>query len=260
MTEKYILAIDEGTTSTRAIIFDHDGREVASAQKEFHQYFPEPGWVEHDANKIWMAVQTTIANAFINSGIWPNQIAAIGITNQRETTVVWDKDTGEPIYHAIVWQSRQTTELAEKLKKEGYSDEIRQKTGLIIDPYFSATKIRWILDHVPGAQEKAEQGKLLFGTIDSWLVWKLTDGAKHVTDYTNASRTMLFNIHTLKWDDDILHLLNIPKKMLPEVRSNSEIYGETASYMFFGGQVPIAGMAGDQQAALFGQLALKPGW
>lgn len=259
MTEKYILAIDEGTTSTRAIIFDHDGREVASAQKEFHQYFPEPGWVEHDANKIWMAVQTTIANAFINSGIWPNQIAAIGITNQRETTVVWDKDTGEPIYHVIVWQSRQTTELAEKLKKEGYSDEIRQKTGLIIDPYFSATKIRWILDHVPGAQEKAEQGKLLFGTIDSWLVWKLTDGAKHVTDYTNASRTMLFNIHTLKWDDDILHLLNIPKQMLPEVRSNSEIYGETASYMFFGGQVPIAGMAGDQQAALFGQLALKPG-
>ncbi|MDO4458220.1 MAG: glycerol kinase GlpK [Ligilactobacillus murinus] len=259
MTEKYILAIDEGTTSTRAIIFDHDGREVASAQKEFHQYFPEPGWVEHDDNKIWMAVKTTIANAFINSGIWPNQIAAIGITNQRETTVVWDKDTGEPIYHAIVWQSRQTTELAEKLKKEGYSDEIRQKTGLIIDPYFSATKIRWILDHVPGAQEKAEQGKLLFGTIDSWLVWKLTDGAKHVTDYTNASRTMLFNIHTLKWDDDILHLLNIPKQMLPEVRSNSEIYGETASYMFFGGQVPIAGMAGDQQAALFGQLALKPG-
>lgn len=172
---------------------------------------------------------------------------------------LFDKDTGEPIYHAIVWQSRQTTELAEKLKKEGYSNEIRQKTGLIIDPYFSATKIRWILDHVPGAQEKAEQGKLLFGTIDSWLVWKLTDGAKHVTDYTNASRTMLFNIHTLKWDDDILHLLNIPKQMLPEVRSNSEIYGETASYMFFGGQVPIAGMAGDQQAALFGQLALKPG-
>ncbi|WP_297950924.1 glycerol kinase GlpK [uncultured Lactobacillus sp.] len=259
MTEKYILAIDEGTTSTRAILFDHDGHEVASAQKEIPQYFPEPGWVEHDANKIWMAVQTTIANAFISSGIWPSQIAAIGITNQRETTVVWDKDTGKPIYHAIVWQSRQTTKLAEKLKAEGYSDEIRQKTGLIIDPYFSATKIRWILDHVPGAQEKAERGKLLFGTIDSWLVWKLTNGQVHVTDYTNASRTMLFNIRTLQWDEDILKLLNIPKQMLPEVRSNSEVYGETASYMFFGGEVPISGMAGDQQAALFGQLALKPG-
>jgi glycerol kinase len=259
MKEKYILSIDEGTTSTRAIIFDHNGNEIASAQKEITQYFPEPGWVEHDANEIWMAVQTTIANAFIQSGIWPGQIAAIGITNQRETTVVWDKDTGKPIYHAIVWQSRQTTELAEKLKKEGYGEKIREKTGLIIDPYFSATKIRWILDHVDGAQEKAEQGKLMFGTIDSWLVWKLTDGQKHVTDYTNASRTMLFNIHTLKWDKEILNLLNIPEKMLPEVRSNSEIYGTTATYMFFGGEVPIAGMAGDQQAALFGQLALKPG-
>ncbi len=259
MKEKYILSIDEGTTSTRAIIFDHNGNEIASAQKEITQYFPEPGWVEHDANEIWMAVQTTIANAFIQSGIWPGQIAAIGITNQRETTVVWDKDTGKPIYHAIVWQSRQTTELAEKLKKEGYGEKIREKTGLIIDPYFSATKIRWILDHVDGAQEKAEQGKLMFGTIDSWLVWKLTDGQKHVTDYTNASRTMLFNIHTLKWDKEILNLLNIPEKMLPEVRSNSEIYGTTATYMFFGGEVPIAGMAGDRQAALFGQLALKPG-
>lgn len=259
MAEQYILSIDEGTTSTRAILFDHNGNEVASAQKEIPQYFPEPGWVEHDAHQIRIAVQTTIANAFINSGIWPSQIAAIGITNQRETTVVWDKDTGNPIYHAIVWQSRQTTKLAEKLKKEGYSEKIRQKTGLIIDPYFSATKIRWILDHVPGAQEKAEQGKLLFGTIDSQLVWKLTNGQKHVTDYTNAARTMLFNIHTLEWDDDILKLLNIPKQMLPEVRSNSEIYGKTADCMFFGGTVPIAGMAGDQQAALFGQLALKPG-
>lgn len=259
MAEQYILSIDEGTTSTRAILFDHNGNEVASAQKEIPQYFPESGWVEHDAHQIRIAVQTTIANAFINSGIWPSQIAAIGITNQRETTVVWDKDTGNPIYHAIVWQSRQTTKLAEKLKKEGYSEKIRQKTGLIIDPYFSATKIRWILDHVPGAQEKAEQGKLLFGTIDSQLVWKLTNGQKHVTDYTNAARTMLFNIHTLEWDDDILKLLNIPKQMLPEVRSNSEIYGKTADCMFFGGTVPIAGMAGDQQAALFGQLALKPG-
>lgn len=259
MAEQYILSIDEGTTSTRAILFDHNGNEVASAQKEISQYFPEPGWVEHDAHQIRIAVQTTIANAFINSGIWPSQIAAIGITNQRETTVVWDKDTGNPIYHAIVWKSRQTTKLAEKLKKEGYSEKIRQKTGLIIDPYFSATKIRWILDHVPGAQEKAEQGKLLFGTIDSQLVWKLTNGQKHVTDYTNAARTMLFNIHTLEWDDNILKLLNIPKQMLSEVRSNSEIYGETADCMFFGGTVPIAGMAGDQQAALFGQLALKPG-
>lgn len=259
MKEKYVLSIDEGTTSTRAIIFDHNGKEVASAQKEITQYFPEPGWVEHDAVEIWMAVQTTIANAFIQSGIWPGQIAAIGITNQRETTVIWDKDTGKPIYHAVVWQSRQTTELAEKLKQEGYAEEIREKTGLIIDPYFSATKIRWILDHVPGAQEKAEQGKLLFGTIDTWLLWKLTDGKVHVTDYTNASRTMLFNIHDLKWDDDILKLLNIPKKILPEVKSNSEIYGYTTDYTFFGGKVPIAGMAGDQQAALFGQLALKPG-
>lgn len=259
MKEKYILSIDEGKTSTRAIIFDHNDNEIVSAQKEITQYFPEPGWVEHDANEIWMAVQTTIANAFIQSGIWPGQIAAIGITNQRETAVVWDKDTGKPIYHAIVWQSRQTTDLAEKLKKDGYSNLIREKTGLIVDPYFSATKIRWILDHVTGAQEKAEQGKLLFGTIDSWLVWKLTDGQKHVTDYTNASRTMLFNIHTLKWDKEILNLLNIPEKMLPEVRSNSEVYGTTASYMFFGGEVSIAGMAGDQQAALFGQLALKQG-
>ena len=259
MAEQYILSIDEGTTSTRAILFDHNGKKVASAQKEIPQYFPEPGWVEHDAHQIWMAVQTTIANAFINSGIWPSQIAAIGITNQRETTVVWDKDTGNPIYHAIVWQSRQTTKLAEKLKNDGYSEEIREKTGLIIDPYFSATKIRWILDHVPGAQEKAEQGKLLFGTIDSWLVWKLTNGQKHVTDYTNAARTMLFNIHTLKWDDDILKLLNIPKQMLPEVRSNSEIYGYTQGYHFYGSEVPISGMAGDQQAALFGQMAFEPG-
>ncbi len=259
MTEKYIMAIDEGTTSTRAIIYDHNGKEVASAQREFPQYFPQPGWVEHNALEIWQAVQTTIATAFISKGIRPDQIAGIGITNQRETTVIWDKKTGKPIYNAIVWQSRQTTALAEKLKREGYGEEIRKKTGLIIDPYFSATKIRWILDHVPGAQERAEKGELLFGTIDTWLTWKLTEGAVHVTDYTNASRTMLFNIHTLKWDDDILKLLNIPKAILPEVRSNSEVYGKTSSYTFFGGQVPIAGLVGDQQAALFGQLALKPG-
>jgi len=253
------MAIDEGTTSTRAMIIDHRGKQIASSQKEIPQYFPQPGWVEHDADEIWHAVQTTVATTFINSGIRPDQIAGIGITNQRETTVIWDKKTGHPICNAIVWQSRQTTALAEKLKKDGYSETIREKTGLIIDPYFSATKIRWILDHVDGAQEKAEKGELLFGTVDSWLLWKLTDGAVHVTDYTNASRTMLYNIHDLKWDDDILHLLNIPKAMLPEVKSNSEIYGYTKPYTFFGGKVPISGMAGDQQAALFGQLALKPG-
>lgn len=259
MLKKYIMAIDEGTTSTRAMIIDHWGKQVASSQKEIPQYFPQPGWVEHDADEIWHAVQTTVATTFINSGIQPDQIAGIGITNQRETTVIWDKKTDHPICNAIVWQSRQTTALAEKLKKDGYSETIREKTGLIIDPYFSATKIRWILDHVDGAQEKAEKGELLFGTVDSWLLWKLTDGAVHVTDYTNASRTMLYNIHDLKWDDDILHLLNIPKAMLPEVKSNSEIYDYTKPYTFFGGKVPISGMAGDQQAALFGQLALKPG-
>lgn len=259
MKEKYIMAIDEGTTSTRAIIFNHEGKEVASSQREFPQYFPQPGWVEHNALEIWQAVQTTIATAFIESGIRPDQIAGIGIANQRETTVIWDKKTGKPIYHAVVWQSRQTTSLAEKLKREGNSEEIRQKTGLLIDPYFSATKIRFILDHVPGAQECAEKGELLFGTIDSWLAWKLTDGQIHVTDYTNASRTMLFNIHTLKWDADILKLLRIPRAMLPAVRSNSEVYGFTSPYAFFGGKVPLCGMAGDQQAALIGQLALKPG-
>lgn len=253
------MAIDEGTTSTRAMIFDHEGHKVSASQKEFSQYFPQPGWVEHKAEEIWHAVQTTIANTIINSGIRPEQIKGIGITNQRETTVIWDRKTGKPIYNAIVWQSRQTTELAEKLKADGYGEMIHKKTGLIIDPYFSATKIRWILDHVEGAQEKAEKGDLLFGTIDSWLLWKLTDGEAHITDYTNASRTMLFNIHDLRWDDDILELLNIPKKILPEVRSNSEIYGYTKSYRFFGGEVPICGIAGDQQAALVGQLAFKKG-
>ncbi|KRO16301.1 glycerol kinase GlpK [Lacticaseibacillus saniviri] len=259
MNDTYVLAIDEGTTSTRAIIIDHDGNKVADAQREFPQYFPQPGWVEHNANEIWNAVLSTIATAFISSGIQPKQIAGIGITNQRETTVIWDKETGLPIYNAIVWQSRQTNELAEKLKADGYSDMIHDKTGLLIDAYFSATKIRWILDQVPGAQERAEKGELLFGTIDTWLSWKLSGGAFHVTDYTNASRTMLFNIHDLKWDDDILKLLNIPKAMLPEVKGNSEVYGSTAAYHFYGSAVPISGMAGDQQSALFGQLALKPG-
>lgn len=259
MTEKYILAIDEGTTSTRSIIFDHNGQKVADAQREFPQYFPEPGWVEHNANEIWNAVLSTIANAFISSGIQPHQIAGIGITNQRETTIIWDKETGLPIYNAVVWQSRQTNDIAEQLKKDGHEELFHQKTGLLIDAYFSATKIRWILDQVPGAQERAEKGELLFGTIDTWITWKLTGGASHVTDYTNASRTMLFNIHDLDWDDEILKILNIPRAMLPDVRSNSEIYGETAPYHFYGSTVPISGMAGDQQAALFGQLALQPG-
>ncbi len=257
---KYIMAIDEGTTSTRAIVFDHDGNTVASAQKEFTQYFPESGWVEHDANEIWSAVQATIAEVFINhQDIRPVDIAGIGITNQRETTIIWDKQTGLPIYHAIVWQSRQTTSLAEQLQKDGYGDLFRTHTGLLIDPYFSATKVRWILDRVPGAQERAERGELLFGTIDTWLTWKLSGGAIHVTDYTNASRTALFNIHTLDWDDEILRVLNIPRLMLPAVRPNDKVYGRTASYHFYGAQAPIAGIAGDQQAALIGQLALHPG-
>ncbi|WP_461224604.1 glycerol kinase GlpK [Lacticaseibacillus suihuaensis] len=257
--QQYVLAIDEGTTSTRALIIDHAGSIVADAQREFPQYFPQPGWVEHNANEIWNAVLSTIATAFINSGIQPRQIAGVGITNQRETTVVWDKQTGLPIYNAVVWQSRQTSHIADALKAAGHGELIHAHTGLLIDAYFSATKIRWILDQVPGAQERAEKGELLFGTIDTWLSWKLSGGAIHVTDYTNASRTMLFNIHTLQWDDEILALLNIPKAMLPAVRGNSEVYGATAAYHFYGSSVPIAGMAGDQQSALFGQLALEPG-
>ncbi|GEO58521.1 glycerol kinase GlpK [Companilactobacillus bobalius] len=259
MSNEYIMAIDEGTTSTRAIIFDQKGNKIADAQREFTQYFPEPGWVEHDANEIWNAVQSTIANVFIESGIKPDQIKGIGITNQRETTVVWDKTTGLPIYNAIVWQSRQTTDIAEKLAGRGYGEMIHEKTGLLIDPYFSATKIRWILDHVDGAQKRAENGELLFGTIDSWLLWKLSGGAAHITDYSNASRTMLFNIHSLEWDKDILRILNIPQAMLPEVRPNSEVYAKTKDYHFYGSEVPIAGMIGDQQAALFGQMAFEPG-
>ncbi|MGR3741257.1 glycerol kinase GlpK [Companilactobacillus sp. DQM5] len=259
MAEKYIMAIDEGTTSTRAIIFDKKGHQLADAQKEFTQYFPKPGWVEHDANEIWNAVLSTVANVFIESEIKPNQIAGIGVTNQRETTIIWDKKTGLPIYNAIVWQSRQTADIAQKLIDDGYSDLIHEKTGLIIDAYFSATKIRWILDHVEGAQERAEKGELLFGTIDTWLVWKLTGGDSHITDYSNASRTMLFNINELKWDEEILKILNIPNKILPEVRSNSEIYGKTKDFHFYGTEAPISGMAGDQQAALFGQMAFEKG-
>lgn len=257
--EKYIMAIDQGTTSSRAIILNKKGEKIASSQKEFPQIFPQAGWVEHNANQIWNSVQSVIAGAFIESSIKPGQIEAIGITNQRETTVVWDKKTGLPIYNAIVWQSRQTAPIADQLKQEGHTNMIHEKTGLVIDAYFSATKVRWILDHVPGAQERAEKGELLFGTIDTWLVWKLTDGLVHVTDYSNAARTMLYNIKELKWDDEILELLNIPKAMLPEVKSNSEVYGKTTPFHFYGGEVPISGMAGDQQAALFGQLAFEPG-
>lgn len=257
--QQYIMAIDQGTTSSRAIIYDKFGHQVASSQKEFTQYFPQESWVEHDANEIWNSVQSVIAGAFIDSGIKPDQVAGIGITNQRETTVIWEKDTGRPIYHAIVWQSRQSAQIADQLKTDGYEEMIHQKTGLVVDAYFSATKIRWILDHVEGAQERAEKGELLFGTIDSWLVWKLTDGGSHVTDYSNASRTMLYNIHELNWDQEILDLLNIPQALLPKVTSNSEIYGYTQGYHFFGSEAPISGMAGDQQAALFGQMAFEPG-
>jgi glycerol kinase len=257
--EQYIMAIDQGTTSSRAILFDKKGNNVGSSQKEFTQYFPQSGWVEHNANEIWNSVQSVIAGAFIESGIRPEQVAGIGITNQRETTVVWEKETGLPIHNAIVWQSRQSAEIADQLVKDGHKEMIHQKTGLVVDAYFSATKVRWILDHVEGAQERAEKGELLFGTIDSWLVWKLSDGGNHVTDYSNASRTMLYNIHELAWDEEILNLLNIPKAMLPEVKSNSEVYGHTKSYHFYGSNVPISGMAGDQQAALFGQMAFEPG-
>lgn len=255
----YILAIDQGTTSSRAIIFNHNALEIGSAQEEFPQYFPEPGWVEQDPEEIWNSVQSVLAGAFIQANIHPSQIDAIGITNQRETTVIWDRATGTPIYPAIVWQSRQSAEIADQLRQKGYTEAIHQKTGLVLDAYFSATKIRWILDHVPGAQTRAEQGELAFGTIDTWLLWKLTEGTAHITDYTNASRTMLFNIHTLTWDEEILSWLDIPKALLPDVKSNAEIYGYAESYHFSGKRVPIAGMAGDQQAALIGQQALDPG-
>lgn len=260
MAEKnYVMAIDQGTTSSRAIIFDRNGKKIGSSQKEFPQYFPKSGWVEHNANEIWNSVQSVIAGAFIESGIRPEAIAGIGITNQRETTVVWDKTTGQPIANAIVWQSRQSSPIADQLKADGHTEMIHEKTGLVIDAYFSATKVRWLLDNIEGAQEKADNGELLFGTIDSWLVWKLTDGQVHVTDYSNASRTMLYNIHKLEWDQEILDLLNIPSSMLPEVKNNSEVYGHTRSYHFYGSEVPIAGMAGDQQAALFGQMAFEKG-
>lgn len=256
--EHYILALDQGTTSCRAIVFDKKGHIIATAQEEFTQHFPNPGWVEHDPQEIWTTQANMAKKALGKLGIKPNQIKGIGITNQRETVVVWDKNTGESVYPAIVWQDKRTADFCDQLKAEGHEQQIRQKTGLVIDAYFSGTKVKWILDHVEGAREKAEAGELLLGTIDTWLIWNMTRGALHITDVTNACRTLFFNINSLDWDDEILQLLNIPKQMLPEVRQSSEIYGNTDED-FLGDPVPIAGIAGDQQAALFGQMCTQKG-
>ncbi|MCR5673361.1 MAG: glycerol kinase GlpK [Lachnospiraceae bacterium] len=256
--QKYVMAIDAGTTSNRAILFDKEGNICSVAQKEFTQIFPQPGWVEHDASEIWSTQLGVCVEAMSKIGAGADQIAAIGITNQRETTIVWDKNTGEPICNAIVWQCRRTSEFCDSLIEKGLTDRIRSKTGLIIDAYFSATKLHWILENVPGARQRAEAGQLLFGTVETWLIWKFTKGRVHVTDYSNASRTMLFNINTLKWDDEILEILDIPKCMLPTPMPNSCIYG-TTDESFFGGSIPIAGAAGDQQAALFGQTCFEKG-
>lgn len=256
--DKYILALDQGTTSSRAIIFDEKGRICASAQKEFPQHFPKPGWVEHDPKDIWSSEAGVIAESIAEAGINGLNIAGIGITNQRETTIVWNAETGEPVYNAIVWQDRRTSEYCDSLKRQGLTSFLREKTGLILDAYFSATKIRWILENVPGARAMAEAGKLRFGTVDTWLIWNLTRGDVHVTDVSNASRTMLFNIHDLKWDEDLLNLFDIPVSMMPEVKSSSEVYGYTRTTLF-AHEVPIAGIAGDQQAALFGQQCTEPG-
>jgi glycerol kinase len=259
MDKTYVLAIDQGTTSSRAFLFDGYGRTLAKAQQEIKQYYPQPGWVEHNANEIWISVLGVAATALAEAGIPASEIAAIGITNQRETTVVWDRRTGRPIHHAVVWQSRQTSDICEALKAKGLEPLFRERTGLLIDPYFSGTKVRWLLDHVDGAQEKAERGDLLFGTIDTWLIWNLTGGAVHVTDYTNASRTLMYDIHRLDWDDELLEALGVPRAMLPEVRSSSEVYGTTAAHHAFGAGIPIAGAAGDQHAALFGQACFEKG-
>jgi len=256
--EKYILALDQGTTSSRAIVFDKKGNIISIAQKEFTQHFPKPGWVEHDPTEIWSTQAGVAAEAIAKKGLKAENIAAIGITNQRETVVVWDKNTGKPVHNAIVWQDKRTSEYCDQLKKQGKSDLIREKTGLVIDSYFSGTKIKWILDHVEGAREKAEAGDLIAGTIDTWLVWNFTNGDQHITDVSNASRTLLFNINTMDWDDELLELLTIPKSMLPKVKQSSEIYGHTQS-TFYDTKIPIAGIAGDQQAALFGQMCTKPG-
>lgn len=257
--QKYVMAIDQGTTSTRAIIFDKMGNIKGTSQKEFRQIFPQPGWVEHDPTEIWASVLSVITEVLAENSISPKQIATIGITNQRETTVIWDKVTGLPIYNALVWQSRQTEKICDSLRKAGHEEAFRAKTGLLIDPYFSGTKAAWILDRVEGARKRAERGELLFGTIDTWIIWKLTGGAAHVTDYSNASRTLMYNIYDLKWDEELLELLNVPASILPKVCSSSEIYGTTSPQHFFGEEVTISGAAGDQQAALFGQACFKEG-
>lgn len=256
--KKYILSIDQGTTSSRAILFNHQAEVVAIAQKEFTQYFPHSGWVEHNAKEIWSSQLAVCIEVIELANIHASEIAAIGITNQRETTIVWNKETGEPVYNAIVWQDRRTAEYCDNLKQQGYGEVVRQKTGLVLDPYFSATKIRWILDHIENGQKLADEGKLAFGTIDSWLLYKLTNGKYHATDVSNASRSLLFNIDSLQWDDELLHLFNIPKTMLPEVKNNTDLFG-TTDKMGNDSQIPIHGMAGDQQAALFGQMCIEPG-
>ncbi|MCH8558843.1 MAG: glycerol kinase GlpK [Balneolia bacterium] len=256
--DKYILALDQGTTSSRAILFDQSGSIVSTAQKEFRQIYPKPGWVEHDAQEIWSTQAGVAAEAVTKKGFNGNNIAAIGITNQRETTVIWDRETGEPVYNAIVWQDRRTAEYCDELKEQGLAAKIQEKTGLVLDAYFSGTKVKWILDNVEGVRERAEAGKLAFGTIDSWLIWNLTRGELHITDVTNASRTLLFNINTMQWDDEILAIMEVPKSILPEVKQSSEMYGRTKTTIF-ASKVPIAGIAGDQQAALFGQMCNKPG-
>ncbi|MDV2582015.1 glycerol kinase GlpK [Alkalibacillus haloalkaliphilus] len=257
--EKYVLSLDQGTTSSRAILFNHSGEIVEVAQQEFKQYFPEPGSVEHDANEIWTSVQHCMTEVLRKADVEASQVVSIGITNQRETTVVWDRETGKPVYKAIVWQSRQTEDICHDLKQQGLEETFRQKTGLLLDPYFSGTKVKWILDHVEGVRERAENGELMFGTIDTWLIYKLTGGDVHVTDYSNASRTLMYNIHELKWDDELLDYLTVPKAMLPEVKDSSEVYGHTVDYHFLGENVPIGGACGDQQAALFGQACFEKG-
>ncbi|WP_280562108.1 MULTISPECIES: glycerol kinase GlpK [unclassified Chromohalobacter] len=257
--KKYVLAIDQGTTSSRAMLFDHDGQIAGIAQREFEQIFPQPGWVEHNPRDIMTSVLTTLTEVINNTQVDVSEIAGIGITNQRETTVVWDKNTGQPVYNAIVWQSRHSAEICDELRDAGHAEMVRDKTGLVIDAYFSGTKLKWIFDNVEGVKEKADNGELLFGTIDSWLVWNLTGGEVHVTDVTNASRTMMFNIRNRQWDPELLELFGVPESMLPEVKSCSEVYGKVLPKYFFGNELPIAGMAGDQQAALFGQACFNPG-